>query len=348
MKNNKRELLKSILMIVLSVMVIASVVIRLPYYIEVPGSAENVRDFVSVDGQRNNEEGSYMLTTVGIRQGTLVSLIAAKFLPFQEIVSKQDLMGESTDEEFDEISKFQMTSSENMAKKVALDLAKEPYEFQYKGVYVLNVLSQSKFAKELKMGDIVYQVDEQEFKNSQEFMDYVSSKKVGEELTIKFRRDGVEKSATGALIELEGQKRAGIGITLVDHSELETQREVNIKTEDIGGPSAGLMFTLELYDLLASKDSRKGREIAGTGTINEDGTVGSIGGIDKKIVAADRAGATIFFAPAEEYSEEIMKDNPDLLTNYQEAVIAANEIKTKMKVVPVKTVHDALDYLEKN
>ncbi len=64
-----------------------------------------------------------------------------------------------------------------------------------------------------------------------------------------------------------------------------------------GGPSGGLMFSLQIYQQISGKDLQRGRKIAGTGTINSDGTVGEIGGIDKKVIAAHRAGATIFFAP---------------------------------------------------
>lgn len=349
-KKQKSGIIRNLLIALLSVIIVLGVVWPLPYYIEMPGSAENVRDFVSVDGKRDKNSGSFMLTTVGIRQGTTGSLLAAYFSPFQEIISKKDLMGENSNEEYDQLSQFQMTSSENMAKKVALDLAKEPYEFDYKGVYVMSVSEKSSFYRQLKTGDVVYQIDETRFENSQVFMKYIQTKTVGNEVTIHFTRDGKDLNASGKLIELAETKQPGIGITLVDHSELKTPKDVQIKTTDIGGPSAGLMFTLELYGLLTEQDLRQGREIAGTGTINADGTVGSIGGIDKKVVAADREGATVFFAPAEELAPEIIKQHPELKdepTNYEEALAAAAKIKTKMEIVPVKSVQDALDYLAK-
>ena len=72
-----------------------------------------------------------------------------------------------------------------------------------------------------------------------------------------------------------------------------------MNTEEIGGPSAGFMFSLEIYNQLTKEDLTKGYEIAGTGTISPDGTVGRIGGIEQKIIAADKAGADIFLAPNE-------------------------------------------------
>jgi PDZ domain-containing protein len=96
---------------------------------------------------------------------------------------------------------------------------------------------------------------------------------------------------------------------------------------------------LEIYDQLRTEvDLTKGYQIAGTGTIALDGTVGRIGGIQHKVVAADNAGAEIFFAP---------DDPPNEHSNYREALKAAERIGTSMKIVPVKTIQEALDYLEK-
>ena len=60
-----------------------------------------------------------------------------------------------------------------------------------------------------------------------------------------------------------------------------------------------MMFTLEIYSQITGKDLRQGREIAGTGTINEDGSIGQIGGVDKKVATASNAGAKIFLCPDE-------------------------------------------------
>lgn len=89
-------------------------------------------------------------------------------------------------------------------------------------------------------------------------------------------------------------KKPGIGIVLVEDKDVKTNPEVKINTEQIGGPSAGLMFSLEIYNQLVEEDITKGYRIAGTGMISSDGTVGPIGGIEQKIVAADREGAEIF------------------------------------------------------
>lgn len=177
-------------------------------------------------------------------------------------------------------------------------------------------------------------------------MEYVKGQEVGQVVTITFIHNGKEEEASGKLIELSTDKKPGIGITLTDHTEIATDTEVTINSGSIGGPSAGLMFTLEIYEQLTHQNIRKGKKIAGTGTINSAGEVGRIGGIDKKVASADEAGMNIFFAPDDTISEEVKKENPDIKTNYEEAKAAAKKLNTSMKIVPVKTVQDALEYLE--
>ncbi|MNC58959.1 Lon protease [compost metagenome] len=107
---------------------------------------------------------------------------------------------------------------------------------------------------------------------------------------------------------------------------------VSFVDTNVGGPSAGLMFTMEIYNQLTPGDLSKGHRIAGTGTIDADGNVGAIGGVKHKIVAADREKAEVFFVPVK---------------NYDEAKARADKIGTDMLLVPVSTLDEALKYMEK-
>ena len=130
---------------------------------------------------------------------------------------------------------------------------------------------------------------------------------------------------SGETVKLSGTNRYGIGIQLVDHTRVVTKPAVKIDAEDIGGPSAGLMFTLECYQLITGKNLSS-KKIAGTGTIDDQGKVGMIGGVDKKVIAASRQGMKVFFAPTDQPSG-VKKSE----TNYAEAVKTAKKINTKMK-----------------
>jgi PDZ domain-containing protein len=182
-------------------------------------------------------------------------------------------------------------------------------------------------------------VDGQQLASSEKFIEYVSKKQAGDKVTLTYLRNKSTNSVTLSLQSFkEDPKRIGIGISLVDDKEIIVNPKVKVKTDEIGGPSAGFMFSLEIYNQLTKEDLTKGYQIAGTGTIEIDGTVGPIGGIEQKIVAADKAGAEIFLAP----NEKGIKNS-----NYRDAVKTARDIKTKMKIVPIDTFDDAVSYLKK-
>ncbi|MBO0477086.1 PDZ domain-containing protein [Vagococcus sp. DIV0080] len=319
----------------------------LPYFIEMPGTAEDLRDHVTVNGKSDDYKGSFMLTTVAVQQGTPFNLLTSYFDPSREIVSKKEMMGSSSSEEYNQMQSYYMESSQNFASKVALDLTDKPYDINYKGVYVMSINEESDFKGKLTIGSTITHIEGKPITSSEELIKTVQNKKPGDTVTLTVEEDKETKEVSGKLVELKETKKTGIGISLVDHTSLESKDKIEFQTKDIGGPSAGLMFTLELYSLLAQKDIRHGLEIAGTGTINSKGEVGRIGGIDKKVIAAEYSGADVFFAPDDDISPELKKKYPDIKTNYEEAVESAKKNKLKLTIVPVKTAQDAVDYLEK-
>jgi PDZ domain-containing protein len=203
--------------------------------------------------------------------------------------------------------------------------------------------------KVLKAGDTLLKIDDKQIQASSDLLDYIKTKKVGDSVSITFRRDKAEQSSTLQLAQLpqaQGSKeppRAGLGIVPADMQSVkpdQADKQVTIKAGEIGGPSAGLMFSLEIYNQLVPGDITKGYRIAGTGTINPEGLVGVIGGIQHKIIAADKAGAEIFFAP-----KDIKPKEGSPILNYTTAVERAKQINSKMKIVEVETMDDALRYL---
>jgi len=317
----------------------------IPLYLEVPGRAFELDDMVEVDHEFSSDSGDFYITTVGIQQTTPFTALSS-VLPFRDLLTEKDLLGDVENyEEYDTIQKYYMDSSINTAVQVAFDAADKDYELHYNGVYVLQVLEESAFAGNLKVGDTVKSVDGISFESSHDFIEYVGNKEVGEIVEIEFERNGKLNTASGELIPLETGV-AGIGIGLVDNTSIETNPEVSIHSGEIGGPSAGLMFSLQIYNQLTDKNIRGDHKIAGTGTISPDGSVGRIGGIAKKVVAADKEDAAYFFAPDDELDEDIQALYPELQSNYQEALDAAEAIHTEMEIIPVKNISDALEFLE--
>ena len=347
---NKKNFIKKrwFVVIFLSILILLGTLVPLPYYIEMPGSTENVSNMIQVEKMPVVDKGSLNLTTVSVMQATGASLIYAAATNFTDVYSKKDMMGDQSDNDYNRMNKFYMESAQNVAIYSAFKLANKPFSLNYKGVYVLNVLPKSTFKDVLQIADTVVGADGKTFNSSQELMTYIKSLKIGDNISIQYTNDkGEKKSSEGKTIKLQDGK-AGIGITLVDHTDITSTPAVKIDAGDIGGPSAGMMFTLELYSQLMGKDLTQGRNIAGTGTIEVDGKVGRIGGIDKKVATASQSGASIFLAPDDEITPEMKKYDKHIESNYQEALAAAKKLKTKMKIVPVKTVEEAISYLEKN
>lgn len=336
-----------IVLVTLAVLVVFFL-LPLPSYIEEPGSAEPLSQFVTVDGKKDTQKGSYMLVTVGIARATPFRWVKAHFNSFEDILSKQELMGGVSDETYNQIQDYYMETSINNAIEQAYKLAKKPYTIKYLGIYVMDVIKQSSLSDVIKVGDTITAVDGHHFQSNQGFIDYLNDKKIDTKVKITYQYEGKTKQATAKVIKLPQTNRNGIGITLTDRTTIKTQTPVKINAGEIGGPSAGMMFSLQVYEQLTHGNLRHGRKIAGTGTIAADGTVGAIGGIDKKVVAADRAGATIFFAPNDKVTKAMKQANPNYVNNYHEALAAAKQIKTKMKIIPVQKFADVIHYLEKN
>ncbi|KOS69588.1 peptidase [Lysinibacillus contaminans] len=323
---------------------------RIDAYIMKPGSAYEVSEFVTVADGDKDDEGSLSLMTVAMQQATPVTYLWAKTQKYQKLMDINQVRNPLEDNEEYNVRQLKlMSDSQFNAKYVAFKKAGLDVDVKFEGVFVLNVLDGGSSDGILKAGDEIVKVDGQKIENQAMLVELLKKKRIDDEVKIQFVRNKKQQEETLTLKEIPGteEKRAGLGITYAESKTIETTPEVSMRTEDIGGPSAGLMFTLEILNQLLPEDLTKGYKIAGTGEMNIDGKVGRIGGIDYKVIAADRDGMEIFFAPEDEISPELKVKYPELESNYATAVKTAEDIGTKMKIVPVKNIDDAINYLEK-
>lgn len=341
-----RELLKRYWgLLVVILVVLALFLIPLPYYIEGPGSANNLKTFVTVKRHPDHHRGKFMLTSVAEARATPLMWLYAQLNPHYDVVSAQDMTGGQDDATYNRVQKFYMRSAINEAIATAYSAAHQQYRKVYQGIYVLTVQSNSKFRNQLKVGDTITKVDGHHFNTASAYQHYIGKQGVGHRVTITYRRKGHLKQARAPLIKLSTH-RAGIGIGLTDNIKVTTTIPVKVDPGQIGGPSAGLMFSLQIYQQLTNQNLRHGRKIAGTGTIDQNGQVGEIGGIDKKVIAAKRAGATIFFAPYVKPTKALLAVEEKGQTNYQLAKATAKKYAPNMKVVPVTSFKQAVHYLQ--
>ena len=236
MKKNKQSFIKKRWLVILSltILLIIGILFPLPYYIEMPGTTENVGSRVKVDQASIVGKGSLNLTTVSMMQATGAGLIYAAATDFTDVYSKKDMMGNQSDSDYNRMNAFYMESAQNAAIYEAFKLANKPFELTYKGVYVLDVMQASSFKNVLQVADTVSGVDGKKFKSSQELMSYIKSLKVGAPISVQYTNDqGKNKSADGKTIKLADGK-AGIGITLVDHTVVSSTPTVTINAGGIG------------------------------------------------------------------------------------------------------------------
>lgn len=325
--------------LVLVILLVGGVFYSLPYYISTPGMAKELKPIIKVENGYP-EKGNFMLTTVRMGRANIYSYLEAKMNKYEEIYPLDEVMyPKETEEEYNVRQLYLMSSSKMDAIDVAYHKAGLPVHYKYKGIYVLSVLPGMPAYGKLQAADHIYKVDGKAFSSSDQFIKYIGEKHAGDQITFTFSRNDQTKTTTLKLKRFkDNPKHIGVGISLVDDKQIIVNPKVEVKTDEIGGPSAGLMFSLEIYNQLTKGDLTKGYQIAGTGTISPDGTVGPIGGIEQKIIAADKAGAQIFFAPNEKGA---------IHSNYHDALKAGKDIHTKMKIVPVDTFDDAEKFLEK-
>ncbi|MWV43603.1 PDZ domain-containing protein [Paenibacillus sp. HJL G12] len=335
----KREGLRLILyLFMVALLVYVTVYMPTPYIIYQPGSADEVKPMLSVKHGDHDEKGAFMMTTVSASYANLVMLVVSAFNPNAEIDQKQSRLGDKSEDEYAAEQVYLMSDSQSSAMEAAYHEANVPYSIVPQYLFIFSTPEGDEARKNFKPGDRLSEVDGKKITNNESLSQFLKSKKVGDQVTVKLIRGGKTLEEKVNLIALKdkdtNQTRPGLGVTIATMQKVESKDpglQVDFANTRVGGPSAGLMFTMEIFNQLTEGDLTKGYQVAGTGTIDKEGKVGPIGGVQHKIVAADRKHAEIFFVP---------KDN------YAEAKAKADKIKTGMKLVPVDTLEDAIKYME--
>lgn len=333
--------------------VYAAVFVQLPYYVFQPGTAENIRGMVTVGDGGFPESGKLLLTTVGVTRTNLLKLAEAELRNFDVRKIAELRKDGETGEEYDERQHYIMLTSQASALQAAYRLAGIRYRIESAGVTVLRTSPGYPAHGILQAGDALIRVEGAEVKSGSDLTRAFAGKRAGDSVTVEYKRVDSVMAAAFTLKALpagdgEAGPRLRIGVSTADLQKVEPEqpgKRVTIHAGEIGGPSAGFMFALEIYGRLTPEDLTKGYTIAGTGTIEPDGTIGVIGGIGHKVAAAAREGADLFFAPKDWVPKETGPDAPQPVLNATEASERAKKLGTAMKVVPVGSLEEAVAYL---
>ncbi|MGB5167983.1 MAG: PDZ domain-containing protein [Acidimicrobiia bacterium] len=312
--------------------------IKVPYYTLSPGPLYDTSDFVFVVGEEAQSEidGELFFLTVALSEANLFEYVAGQLNPKVEIAPRQNFRPPGVSpEDLRRENLARMEQSKTDATFVAL--TKLGYEPTYTGTgaLVIETVPDSAADGVLLSDDVIVAIDGTEVAFRSDVTDRLGEMNIGDQVTLTIERvidgsDDVEVLDVNIILgaHSDDPDRPMVGVLLDNNAPIvEFPVEVETDTQNIGGPSAGMMFTLEIMNQLTEEDLTGGERIAGTGTIARDGTVGGIGGVKQKVYGAIDAGAVVVLVPA---------------SNYEDALEAAGD---KIVVVRVETIDDALEYL---
>ncbi len=238
-------------------------------------------------------------------------------------------------DELNEISRNNMRTSENVAIAVALNSLGYNITTSGDGVLVVGILEDSPVAEKLQKEDLIVMIEDEEVTSVSDFIGKLRTFNIGDIVTISYIRNGELQMFDTKLIEhveYEGEPMVGF-LASTPNEVYEFPFDVDINTGSVGGPSAGLMMALNVYNLLVNEDITKGKTIAGTGTIEIDGSVGPVGGVKQKIIAAKRVGAELVLVPTSNFEEaaQFIDENTEIIpiNSFAEALSVINEYTSR-------------------
>ena len=301
---------------------------ELPYVVYTPGGTINLSE--RIKGENTYDvEGSFSMTYVSIARGKIPFVLMSLIIPDWDAVSKSDFTyDDNSVKDTLEIDKIYMNEAISNAKEVAFKAAN--VEYTIKNVENIITYVNKKAKTKLKYGDVLIDIDGIIVEDLKVLQDYIATKKVGDIVHIRYKRDGVEHIDDVTLISLAGQVKAGISMAKVKEITSPYKIDVEMKSSE-SGPSGGLMTTLAIYNLVTEEDITNGKKIMGTGTIEEDGSVGEIGGVKYKLIGAVKDKADVFICPVE---------------NYEEAVRVAKKKGYNITILSAATFEETLDKLK--
>ncbi|WP_019634650.1 YlbL family protein [Actinomadura atramentaria] len=291
--------------LVLLLAAVASV-LKVPYVALMPGPTSNTlgandkgEPLVKIEGRQTYDDSGHLnFTTVTYRGGPgarmdLLSVLNGWLKRDVSIVPEETLFPKNeSQKQVDAENTRQMQDSQQNAEVAALH---ELGITVPSGVVVQSVQKGKPADGQLRPGDEVVALDGRKITDVADVTRRMGDRRPGSVAELTLRRDGREQKVTLATVPSDDRKRAVVGVVLGTAYRLPFK--IDISVGDIGGPSAGLMFSLAILDKLTPGSLTGGKFIAGTGTIDPAGNVGPIGGIQQKMIAARDAGATVFLTP---------------------------------------------------
>jgi Lon-like protease len=301
--------------------------VELPYLAYSPGPVSDAADTVVVEEVAfYPPEGELLMLTIVGQDVNVFEALIAGFDPTIDLVRREAVRREGeTDQEYRNRVLQQMDDSNFRAITVALEHL--GYEMQPSEVVINEIVDGVPAASVLELGDTVVSVEGTGIDSLDDFGPVLEGAEPGDVIGMTLARNGESVEVEVELAEREEEPGTPmIGIVLGQLTE--APFPISLEAGDVGGPSAGMMHAIAIIDALTEGELTKGRAIAGTGTIQLDGSVGSIGGIRQKVVGAEAAGAEYILVPEGNYESALTAERDDI------------------EIVSVSTLDEAIAFLD--
>lgn len=303
--------------------------IKLPYYVNAPGGTINIKDRIEYK-EKNNYKGSLNMLYVTEYVASIPFYLLSYVIPDWDLesITESQVSDNESIEQINIRNKVMLENSINNAKYVAYKAANKKVEIKNMKYIVVGVTEENN----LQVGDEILEVENHTIESLESIKKEINQKNKNDKIHFKIKRDEKEINVKSTIKEKEGKKE--LGVVILTNYSLKTDPQIKLKFKSSeSGASGGLMMSLSIYSAISGEDILKGRNIAGTGTIDIEGNVGEIGGIKYKVMGAVKNKMNIILVPS---------------ANYKEAMKVKKEKNYKIKIVEVKTFQDAIKYLKEN
>ncbi len=301
-------------------LIVASRVNLDDYAIE-PGTAQSVQQFITVPADRSHPvRHPVLLTDVEIGRVTALSYLYYELQSDTALEPLESVIGPFPPSQLIAQGNLEMSQAEAAAKTAAMRKLGYPVGAAEAGAVIFGTFAGTPAASTLQVGEVITAVDGTPVTTAESLSLALGHSHSGNTVTLSVRPGGtgparpVRVTLQATRVDL-GDGHYGtfdLGIESEDQVDYSYPFPVSINVTNIGGPSAGLAMTLGVMDALTDGSITGGHTVAATGTIDAYGNVGDVGGVPQKTVAVERAGATIFLVPPQEYKNALSKDKPGL------------------------------------
>ena len=319
---------RNIKYIIIYIVLIILLLIEFPYYIEAPGGTIDISNRINIENSYKSS-GTLNLSYVSEYKATIITLIIFLFNSDYKVLSKNDVIPDNINiKDYEYRDSIMLKEAYSNAIYLGYTKANKNVIVNSEKVYVNSIFEESDTT--LKVGDEILEVNNIKINSKEDIDNIIKNFNVGDTIDIKIIRNNKTDIKHATLIEYENNPIIGIIVSKIKDMDTTPKININYKARE-SGPSGGLMLALSVYNSLTESDITKGMKIVGTGTIDEYGNVGSIGGVEYKLKGAVKDKADIFLVPNGE--------------NYEAAIKLKKEKKYKIKIKGVSTFDEALEYL---